>query len=134
LQDPLANMSAVMTDNTASFKSGPDHDDEAYEFNIQPVYSLNFAEQDFTLIARAMIPVVGVKPGTDLPRLSDDLALEPGQDKGRQWGLSDIVTQFFYTPMGQEGWKWGAGTVSIWPSEVMACPGEGVQRAPRSTR
>jgi hypothetical protein len=83
LQDPLANMSAVMTDNTASFKSGPDHDDEAYEFNIQPVYSLNFAEQDFTLIARAMIPVIGVKPGTDLPRLSDDddddLTLEPGQ-------------------------------------------------------
>lgn len=42
LQDPLANLSAVMTDNTFSFKTGPDHDDEAYEFNIQPVYSINF--------------------------------------------------------------------------------------------
>lgn len=115
LQDPLANLSAISTDNTISFKSGPDHDDEAYEFNIQPVYSMNFPELGFTMIPRAMIPVVGAKAGTDLPRLSDDgLSLEPGDDEGRQWGVSDIVTQFFFTPMGQEGWKWGAGPMISW--------------------
>jgi len=119
LQDPLANLAAVMTDNTASFKSGPDHDDEAYEFNIQPVYSINFPELGFTLIPRAMIPVIGAKPGTALPRLSDDgLSLEPGGDKGREWGLSDIVTQFFITPMGQEGWKWGAGPMISWKTRT----------------
>ena len=115
LQDPLANISAVMTDNTASFKTGPDHNDEAYEFNIQPVYSINFPERNFSVVARAMIPVVGVKAGTDLPRLSDDgLALEEGEDKGRQWGVSDIVTQFFFAPMGQEGWKFGGGPMISW--------------------
>ena len=119
LQDPLANISAVMTDNTVSFKSGPDHNDESYEFNIQPVYSINFPELGFTLIPRAMIPVVGAKPGTSLPRLSDDgLSLEAGDDKGRQWGVSDIVTQFFFTPMGQEGWKWGAGPMISWKTRT----------------
>ena len=119
LQDPLANLSAVMTDNTFSFKTGPDHDDKAYEFNIQPVYSLNFPKLGITVIPRAMIPVVGVKAGTDLPRLSDDgLSLEPGGDKGREWGMSDIVTQFFISPMGQEGWKWGAGPMISWKTRT----------------
>ena len=118
LQDPLANIAALMTDNTVSFKTGADHDDEAYEFNLQPVYSLNFPELGFTLIPRAMIPVVGIKPGTDLPRLGlgedDELLLSGGGDKGREWGLSDIVTQFFFTPTGQEGWQWGAGPMISW--------------------
>ena len=65
------------------------------------------------MIPRAMIPIVGSKPGGDLPRLAfdddDELALEGGRDKGREWGLSDIVTQFFFTPMGQQGVKLGAG-------------------------
>jgi hypothetical protein len=122
LQDPLANLAALMTDNTASFKSGPDHDDEAYEVNLQPVYSLNFPELGFTLIPRAMIPIVGVKPGTDLPRLGLDQNDEPfvtdRGDKGREWGLSDIVTQFFFTPLGQEGWKWGAGPMISWKTRT----------------
>ena len=122
LQDPLANLAAVMTDNTFSFKSGPDHDNKAYEFNIQPVYSLNFPELGITVIPRAMIPIVGVKPGSDLPRLGfdefDDPVLTGGNDKGREWGLSDIVTQFFITPMGQEGWKWGAGPMISWKTRT----------------
>ena len=60
-----------------------------------------------------MIPIIGIKPGVDLPRLAndedDESALQQGRDKGREWGLSDIVTQFFISPMGQEGVKLGAG-------------------------
>ena len=118
LQDPLANISAMGTDSTASFKGGPDHDDTSYEINLQPVYSFSFPEQEFSIVARAMIPYIGVKPGTDLPRLSDDGEVDDDKgdkgDKGREWGMSDIVTQFFYSPMNQEGWKLGAGPMISW--------------------
>lgn len=107
-QDPLANISAIFTDNTIGFDTGADGDDESYEFNIQPVYSLNFIE-GVTIIPRAMIPIVGVRPGTDLPRLGEDGIFDEPKEKGRQWGMSDIVTQFFITPTGQEGWTWGVG-------------------------
>ncbi len=86
------------------------------------MYSLNFPELGITVIPRAMIPFVGVKPGADLPRLGfdevDDPVLTGGNDKGYEWGLSDIVTQFFITPMGQEGWKWGAGPMISWKTRT----------------
>lgn len=119
LQDPLANLSALTTDNTFSFKSGSDHNNEAYEFNLQPVHSINFPEYGFTLITRATIPIIGAKAGTDLPRLSDDgIEQGTGGSKGRQWGLSDIATQFFFSPMGQQGWKWGAGPMISWKTRT----------------
>ncbi|MGI9329295.1 MAG: hypothetical protein ACR2QB_01145 [Gammaproteobacteria bacterium] len=116
-QDPLASISAVFSDNTISFDVGPDGDDEAYEFNLQPVYSLNFID-GVTIIPRAMIPIVGAKPGADLPRFPDDGIFDEPQEKGRQWGLSDIVTQFFVTPTGQEGWTWGAGPMISWKTRT----------------
>ena len=38
LQDPLANVSAFMTDNDIQFKSGKDGDTTSYSFQLQPVY------------------------------------------------------------------------------------------------
>jgi len=113
LQDPLANLSALMTDNTLGLRSGVDND-ESYEINLQPVYSINFEELGWSVIPRAMIPIISVKPGTDLPRLADDGSLQAGRDKGRETGLSDIVTQFFFTPLGQKGWKFGGGPMLSW--------------------
>jgi hypothetical protein len=116
LQDPLANISAITSDSTASFKAGPDHDDEAYVASVEPVYSFNFPDRGFSIVARAQIPYMGIKPGTDLPRLADDgfPIDEDKGDKGREWGLGDITTQFFYAPMDQEGWKFGGGPVISW--------------------
>ena len=39
----LANLSALMTDNTLGLRAGTDND-ESYEINLQPVYSINFEE------------------------------------------------------------------------------------------
>ena len=36
LQDPLANLAALSTDNTLGLRGGPDND-ESYEINLQPV-------------------------------------------------------------------------------------------------
>ena len=67
-------------------------------------------ELGLTLISRAMIPFVSVKAGSNLPRLGiDEEDLSDPDDKGREGGLSDIVTQFFITPMGQGDVKFGGG-------------------------
>ena len=109
LQDPLANLAALMTDNTLGLRTG-ENNDETYEINLQPVYSIPIEKLDITLVPRAMIPFVSVKPGSDLPRLSDDgdETISPA-NRDREMGLSDIVTQFFITPMGQGDVKWGGG-------------------------
>jgi hypothetical protein len=118
LQDPLASIAALMTDNTISFRTGPAND-KAYEFNLQPVYSINFPELGWTVLPRGMIPILGVKPGAELPRLGDDgITIEEQGRKDRQWGLSDIVTQIFFTPMGQKGIKLGGGPVLSWKTRT----------------
>ena len=44
LQDPLANISAVMTDNDVLFKTGlGDEEETSYSFQIQPVHAFSFA-------------------------------------------------------------------------------------------
>ena len=65
-QDPLADVRAIMTDNTIGF--GTADDDTAYGFQIQPVYSIP-TDRGYNLIARAVIPIVGAPVGASLPRL-----------------------------------------------------------------
>jgi len=69
-QDPLGDVRAIMSDNTIGLKGGPD-DDVAYGFSIQPVYSLP-TPGSVNQILRAVIPLVGVDPGTVIPRLGDE--------------------------------------------------------------
>lgn len=56
LQDPLANIKALMTDNDISFNAGSDDEETSYGFQLQPVYAIPFEEQGFNLISRAVIP------------------------------------------------------------------------------
>ena len=44
LQDPLANVSAFMTDNDIQFKSGKDGDTTIYSFQLPPVYAFDFPD------------------------------------------------------------------------------------------
>lgn len=121
-QDPLGDVKAIMTDNTIGFGGGPE-DDTAYGFQIQPVYSIK-NNTDFNMIARAIIPIVGVEPGVTLPRISPD----PLPKEGNRWGLSDIMLQYFFSPKATEGFKWGVGpqvSLRTRTSERQAGPGWG---------
>ena len=104
LQNPLANIKALMTDNNIDFDSG-NTEDTGWGIQLQPVYAVDFPDKGFTLIPRGVIPIVGVEPGTDRPILGppDPMATES------QSGLADSVVQLFYAPHSDAGWKWGIG-------------------------
>ena len=100
-QDPLADVRAVMTDNTIAFKGGDD--DTSFSFQIQPVYSIA-NETSVNMIFRAVVPILGIEPGVDTPITG------PGpRADGSTWGLGDSLVQFFFSPKTDGGLKWGLG-------------------------
>ena len=103
LQDPLANIKALMTDNGIDFKTG--NDDTSYSFQLQPVYAIPFEEQGFNLILRGIIPILGMAPEAQRPIIGDPLPA----GNGLTWGMSDIVLQAFFSPKTEQAWKWGLG-------------------------
>ncbi len=104
LQNPLANIKAVTTDNTVGFNTGND-DGTSYSSQLQPVYAIDFPERGFTFLPRAVIPILGLEPGTDVP-----LVGQPGSQRGSNtWGLGDIVVQSLFAPHTKNKWKWSAG-------------------------
>jgi hypothetical protein len=102
-QDPLGDVKAIMTDNTIAFDGGPD-DDTTFGFQFQPVYSID-NKTGFNMIARAVIPVIGVEPGVVLPPIGP----EPRPDNDSKWGLGDTILQYFFSPKSESTWKWGIG-------------------------
>lgn len=118
LQDPMATISALETDTKVGFRAGPKND-KSYKFELQPVHAIVFEELGFSLVPRATIPYIGTKPGVDLPGLANpDEEDDPGTgkgDKGTEWGLGDITTQFWVAPLGQERFlKVGLGPQFSW--------------------
>ncbi len=103
LQNPLANIRALMTDNAIGFNTGTDKG-TSYSFQLQPVYAIDFPEREFTLVPRGVIPVLGLEPGTDVPPIGS-----PSRNTTSQWGLGDSTIQLFYAPYVEGEWKWGIG-------------------------
>jgi len=121
LQDPLASISALMTDNTVNFGTGTD-ERTGYNFQLQPVYSISFDK--FNFVPRGVVPIVGAPGGADFPNLGPPQP--PGPDV--KWGLSDIMVQTFFNPKSTSDWKWGAGpqfSFKSRTSEGVAGPGWG---------
>ena len=121
-QDPLADLKALMTDNTIGFDGGIEEDDTSFGFQLQPVYSM--PTDNMNMILRAIIPVVGIEPGVVAPPIGPD-----GRPiSGSKWGLSDPIVQYFFSPKTEGAWKWGLGPqVSLkWrSSDRQAGPGWG---------
>ena len=123
LQDPLANIKALMTDNDVNFNSG--NDETSYGFQLQPVYAVPFEDKGFNLVNRAVIPIMGIAPLADKPPILGD-QLPPGDD--RTWGLSDSLLQFFFSPRTDSAWKWGVGPMFSLPTrtdDLLKGPGWG---------
>ena len=107
LQNPLATIKAIMTDNVIGFNTGTDKG-TSYGFQLQPVYAIDLPNKGFTLIPRAVIPIVGLEPGTDTPITGENGNPTPS-GSNRAWGLGDTVLQFFFAPHTKAEWKWGVG-------------------------
>jgi hypothetical protein len=104
LQDPLANISAIITDNTFNLDMGGDEERTGYDFQIQPVHSLQ-TDRGFSIVPRGVIPIIGAPPESDFPGLGEPRP--PGD--GTTWGLGDIVVQSFIAPKTARAVKWGLG-------------------------
>lgn len=104
LQDPLANIKALMTDNDINFNTGID--ETSYGFQLQPVYAMSFDKAGFNLVNRAVIPILGLAPQSTRPPGIPE-PLPPGDSL--EWGLSDSALQFFFSPKSDSAWKWGVG-------------------------
>ena len=106
LQDPLANIKALMTDNDILFNTG--EDSVSYSFQLQPVYAIPFEEQGFNLVLRGIVPIMGMAPESQRPILGEPLPASGGHT----WGLGDIVLQSLFSPRSDSAWKWGAGPMA----------------------
>ena len=121
LQDPLASIAALMTDNTINFNTGNPEEITGYNFQLQPVYAV--PGKTFNFIPRAVIPIIGVPGGANWPNLG-----QPEPSSGTTWGLSDIILQTFFNPKGEGAWKWGIGpqfSLKTRTDSLVAGPGWG---------
>ena len=122
LQDPLANIKALMTDNDINFNTGKD--ETSYGFQLQPVYAIPFEDQGFNLVNRAVIPFLGIAPEGQKPILGEPLP----SGESYAWGLSDSLLQFFFSPRTDDPWKWGIGPMFSLPTrtdDLLKGPGWG---------
>ena len=103
-QDPLADVRAVMTDNTIGYES--ETGQSLYNFQVQPVYSIP-TKHGFNVIARGIIPIVGMPTGSGPVGLPDQYS--GGGTSGMAWGLSDIMAQAFFVPDTKGSLKFGFG-------------------------
>ena len=108
-QDPLADITALMTDNTIGFNQGLD-DDTGYNFQLQPVKSFD-TPYGFRLIARGIVPIVGAPTGSDFVFLGDlgGPAAPVPTSTTTVWGLSDAMVQMFVAPKTDSDVKFGVG-------------------------
>jgi len=102
-QDPLADVKALMTDNTIAFNGGTD-DSTTYSFQLQPVYSID-NDTSWNMILRGIVPVAGIEPTVVAPPIGP----EPRPPGGSTWGISDAIVQMFFAPKSDATWKWGVG-------------------------
>ena len=104
LQNPLGNIKAIMTDNVVGFDTGTT-DDTSFGFSLQGVYAMDQPDKGFTFLPRAVVPILGLEPGTDIPPVG-----QPNPNDAKSvWGLGDTIIQGFFAPHTEAKWKWGAG-------------------------
>lgn len=122
-QDPLADVKALMTDNTIGYESASGQ--ALYNFQLQPVYSIQ-TKFGFNVVTRGIIPLVGTPTGGGPVGLPDQYG---GGGYGMAWGLSDIMAQAFVVPDTKYSVKFGIGpqvSLRTRTCEAAGGPGWGV--------
>jgi len=103
LNNPVASLISVPFQFNYDSRIGPRDDGEKSFVNIQPVIPISIS-QDWTLISRTIVPVIGQR---DVVPLAGD-----------QFGLGDTVQSFFFSPKAPSpgGIIWGVGPVLLLPT------------------
>lgn len=109
--NPLADIRAIMTDNTVAFKTGTNNED-SYNFQLQPVYALPL--DGANLVLRGIIPIQGVQPGAALPPGIPG----PTPNTDLEWGIGDSVVQAFYAPTVSGSTAYGFGAQVSLPTHT----------------
>jgi hypothetical protein len=110
LQDPLANLRVLNTENNFDFGTG---DEElSATFNVQPVYAIS--REKLNIVLRAVIPVVGLAPEAQEPVVDEPLP----EDNGYTWGLADSQFMAFFSPKSKSKFKWGGGPLISAPTHT----------------
>ncbi|SLN19918.1 hypothetical protein TRL7639_00473 [Falsiruegeria litorea R37] len=111
--NPLADVRAIMTDNTVSFKTGTNNED-SYNFQLQPVYAVPL--EGANLVLRGIIPIQGVQPGAALPPGISG----PTPNTDLEWGIGDSTVQAFYAPTATGNIAYGFGAQVSLPTHTKA--------------
>ena len=105
LANPISSLISVPFQYNYDCCYGP-LDGERHTLNIQPVIPTGISP-DWNLIVRTILPVVGFTA--------------PAQGFDDEFGLSDTVQSFFFSPKAtKNGVTWGAGPVFLWPTATDA--------------
>lgn len=112
LQNPLANIKAIMTDNAIGFETGTD-EGTSYSFQLQPIYAIDVPDKGFTFLPRAIVPIMGLEPGTYAPIVGT-----PSSNTSDKWGVGDSMLQLFFAPHLESEWKWGFGPMFSMPTHT----------------
>ncbi len=100
LSNPVASLISLPFQNNFDFGMGPNGDGFKYTLNIQPVIPISL-NKDWNLISRTIVPIV--YQSNVVGRTS-------------QFGLSDTVQTFFFSPNKSKPFIWGLGPQFLIPT------------------
>jgi hypothetical protein len=103
LSNPIASLISVPLQFNWDDNFGADDGGSLFKLNVQPVIPISISD-DWNLISRTILPIV-------------DQDGFPFSDYN-EFGLSDTVQSFFFSPKAptNSGWIWGAGPVLLLPT------------------
>ena len=107
LQDPLANLRVLNTENNFDFAGGKYLNTVS---EIQPVYAISL--EKLNIVLRAVITVAGLSPEAQKPIVGNQLP--PGESD--IWGLSDSKFMAFFSLKSESRFKWGVGPLITLPT------------------
>ena len=103
LQNPLANIDAIITENDIGFNTGI-NEENSYSFLLIPVYPIDLPEYGFNLITRVTLPIMGLEPGTKTRFTGEDGEPKSLEDES-VWGLGDTLFQVVLEPESDRSWN-----------------------------
>jgi len=109
LSNPVSDLVSVPFQFNWEQKVGP-QDDTRFILNVQPVMPFTLT-RNLNLVARVIVPLV-----------SQPALFEGGSPT---FGVSDVLTSFFFVPSRPSSFTWGAGPVISFPSTSEPTLGSG---------